>query len=118
MGCVYEWRQNPIEGYRMLLIEAKSHFNHVFAFPRACVIPGFEEELFIPYDNIFEGDDTKGKVLTARVVALHKDYVELDRDVPGFGRTHLVGFPSSHIVVVRPIDIRGHLRSNSGSNCR
>ncbi|KAI8384207.1 hypothetical protein BD560DRAFT_385313 [Blakeslea trispora] len=86
MGCVYEWRQNPIEGYRMLLIEAKSHFNHVFAFPRACVIPGFEEELFIPYDNIFEGDDTKGKVLTARVVALHKDYVELDRDVPGFGR--------------------------------
>ncbi|KAI8330792.1 hypothetical protein EDC96DRAFT_527965 [Choanephora cucurbitarum] len=86
MGCVYEWRQNPIEGYRMLLIDAKSHYNHVFAFPRACVITGFEEKLFIPYDNIFEGDDTKGKVLNARVVALHKDYVELDRDVPGFGR--------------------------------
>ncbi|KAI8066192.1 uncharacterized protein B0P05DRAFT_589783 [Gilbertella persicaria] len=86
MGCALHWRQEPIEGYKMILIDEKTHFNHVFAFPRASVIPGFEEELFVPYNNTFEGDDTKGQVIHARATSIHKDYVEIDREVPGFGQ--------------------------------
>lgn len=86
MGPALSWIEDPIQGYRLVLIEEKSHFNHVFAFPRASVISGFEHELFIPYDNVFSGDETIGKVVRARASAIHEDYVELDRDVPGFGK--------------------------------
>ncbi|KAI8970268.1 hypothetical protein BDF20DRAFT_838639 [Mycotypha africana] len=85
IGASLDWCQNHDENYRMILIEAKSHFNHVFCFPRAAVVGGFEEELFVPYDNLFDGDDTIGKVIQARATAIHEDYVELDREVPGFG---------------------------------
>ena len=39
-------------GYRAVLIERNSHFNHLFAFPRYGVIPGREQMAFIPYNNI------------------------------------------------------------------
>jgi NADH dehydrogenase FAD-containing subunit len=67
------------------VIEVKTHYNHVFAFPRATVIKGFEEELFIPYDNLFEGNDRVGKVVNAKVLAMHAHHVELDREVAEFG---------------------------------
>ncbi|KAG0748828.1 hypothetical protein G6F16_007316 [Rhizopus arrhizus] len=86
MGPTLSWIEDPIKGYRIILIEEKSHFNHVFAFPRASVISGFEHELFIPYDNVFNGDETIGKVLHARASAIYENYVELDREVPGFGK--------------------------------
>lgn len=85
MGPSLSWLEDHIEGYRLVLIEEKTHYNHVFAFPRASVLSGFEDELFIPYDNLFNGDDTIGKVINARATAIHKGYVELDRKVPGFG---------------------------------
>jgi hypothetical protein len=68
------------------LIEEKSHYNHVFAFPRASVLSGFEKDLFVPYDNLFKGDDTLGKVVHARASKIKSDYVELDREVEGFGK--------------------------------
>lgn len=57
----------------------------MFAFPRASVVSGFEKELFVPYDQMFKGDETVGKVVHARATSIHKDYVEIDREVPGFG---------------------------------
>ncbi|ORE01097.1 FAD/NAD(P)-binding domain-containing protein [Rhizopus microsporus var. microsporus] len=86
MGPSLSWLEDHVEGYRLVLIEEKTHYNHVFAFPRASVLSGFEDELFIPYDNLFNGDDTIGRVINARATAIHKDYIELDREVPGFGK--------------------------------
>lgn len=86
MGPSVAWIENPIEGYRIIIIEEKSHFNHVFAFPRASVISGFEHELFIPYDNMFNGDENVGKVIQARVQTIERDHVVLDREVEGFGQ--------------------------------
>ncbi|KAI8639688.1 hypothetical protein BD408DRAFT_371256 [Parasitella parasitica] len=85
MGASLEWCENHQKDYKFILIEAKTHYNHVFAFPRASVITGFEEQLFCPYDNMFLGDDTIGKVINARATEILKDYVQLDRYVPGFG---------------------------------
>ncbi|OAA58895.1 Pyridine nucleotide-disulfide oxidoreductase, FAD/NAD(P)-binding domain protein [Akanthomyces lecanii RCEF 1005] len=39
-------------GYKAVLVERNSHFNHLFAFPRYGVVPGIEHQAFIPYDNI------------------------------------------------------------------
>lgn len=37
-------------GYRVTIIERKSHFNYLFNFPRYSVLAGHEEHAFIPYD--------------------------------------------------------------------
>jgi NADH dehydrogenase FAD-containing subunit len=42
-------------GYRVVLLEKQSHFNHAFAFPRNSVFSGRESKAFIPYDNIADG---------------------------------------------------------------
>lgn len=39
-------------GYRAILIERNSHFNHLFVFPRCGVVSGLEQSAFIPYDGV------------------------------------------------------------------
>ncbi|EFQ96751.1 oxidoreductase [Nannizzia gypsea CBS 118893] len=39
-------------GYRAVLIERNSHFNHLYVFPRFGVVPGMERSAFIPYTGI------------------------------------------------------------------
>ncbi|KAH8699226.1 putative amid-like NADH oxidoreductase [Talaromyces proteolyticus] len=39
-------------GYRVTMIERKSHFNYLFNFPRYSVLAGHEEYAFIPYDTL------------------------------------------------------------------
>ncbi|CDS08253.1 hypothetical protein LRAMOSA02201 [Lichtheimia ramosa] len=85
MGFSLSWRENPPSTHRLILIEVKTHYNWVYAFPRASVKSGFEKELFIPYAGLFGYKDDVGKVVTARVTAIHKNHVELDRHVPEFG---------------------------------
>ncbi|KAJ7228511.1 FAD/NAD-P-binding domain-containing protein [Mycena pura] len=41
------------ETHNTVLVEKNSHFEHIFAFPRASVIPGFEHKAFVPYTNAF-----------------------------------------------------------------
>ncbi|KAI8983481.1 hypothetical protein BDB01DRAFT_722685 [Pilobolus umbonatus] len=84
MGPALSWLADPIEGYRIILIEKNTHYNHVFAYPRACVIPDMERELLIPYTHLFE-DDKVGMVVNARAITINKDHVVLDREVAGFG---------------------------------
>lgn len=85
MGFTLSWKENPPSTHRLILIEVKTHYNWVYAFPRASVKSGFERELFIPYAGLFGYKDDVGKVVTARVTAIHKNHVELDREVPEFG---------------------------------
>ncbi|KAL4993020.1 hypothetical protein BDV10DRAFT_200069 [Aspergillus recurvatus] len=39
-------------GYKAVLIERNSHFNHLYVFPRFGVVPGHEHTAFVPYDGI------------------------------------------------------------------
>ncbi|KAI7866706.1 hypothetical protein BDF14DRAFT_1882258 [Spinellus fusiger] len=81
------WRENPPDTHRLIIIEEKSHFNHVFGFPRASVKTGFERDLFVPYNNFFGGDESIGKVIQAKATKIHAHSVEIDRDIPGFGQS-------------------------------
>ncbi|KAK3831071.1 MAG: hypothetical protein J3R72DRAFT_373455, partial [Linnemannia gamsii] len=70
--------------HRIIIIEKHSHFHYMFAFPRACVIDGWENELFVPYTKLYDSPD-KGQVIQALAINITKTHVELDRSVEGFG---------------------------------
>ncbi|KAG0222331.1 hypothetical protein BGW42_006680, partial [Actinomortierella wolfii] len=70
--------------HRLIVIEKHSHFHYMFAFPRATVISGWENELFIPYTKMFDSPE-QGVVVHAKALSLTKTHVQLDREVPGFG---------------------------------
>ncbi|KAK3812820.1 MAG: hypothetical protein J3Q66DRAFT_269726, partial [Benniella sp.] len=70
--------------HRLIVIEKHSHFHYMFAFPRACVITGWENELFVPFNNVFDSPE-KGQVIQAVATNITKTHVELDRSVEGFG---------------------------------
>lgn len=65
-------------GYRVTMIERKSHFNYLFNFPRYSVLAGHEEYAFIPYD-MMENAAPKGSFRRIR------DAVTSIKD----GRVHL-----------------------------
>ncbi|KAJ1556893.1 Apoptosis-inducing factor 2 [Nowakowskiella sp. JEL0078] len=68
------------EPYRLVIIEPRSHFQYVFAFPRACVLPGFENDLFVPYNKLFDSP-AQGIVVTAKADSITPTHVILDRPV-------------------------------------
>ncbi|KAI8805778.1 hypothetical protein BJ742DRAFT_819133 [Cladochytrium replicatum] len=68
------------KNYRIVIIEKHSHFHYMFAFPRAIVVPGFEDELFVPYDKMFSSP-SEGVFVNALVTKINKNSVELDRGV-------------------------------------
>lgn len=70
--------------FRVLLIEKNSHFQHLFAFPRFAVARGVNtHKAFIPYvPGVFAAAPPgSGSVIQARVTALTKNAVQLDRQV-------------------------------------
>ncbi|KAJ4138745.1 hypothetical protein NW768_002617 [Fusarium equiseti] len=76
-------------GYRVILIERNSHFNHAFGFPRNAVFSGRERHAFISYDNLAKGapdgifqqvrdeviDVTKSHVSTVGGISLPYEYL-------------------------------------------
>ncbi|KAI8893056.1 hypothetical protein BC833DRAFT_609717 [Globomyces pollinis-pini] len=79
-------------GYRIIVIEKHSHAHYMFAFPRAAVISGFEQDLLVPYDNALPSE--QGTVINAAVTKINKDSVELDRSIDGFGQS----IPYSYLI--------------------
>ncbi|KXS16324.1 FAD/NAD(P)-binding domain-containing protein [Gonapodya prolifera JEL478] len=73
------------QSHRVVLIEPRSTFHFAFAFPRAAVLSGFEDSLFIPYDRLFASPED-GLVLRCKAVQVAPDYVVVDRPVQ-LGRT-------------------------------
>ncbi|KAI9006011.1 hypothetical protein BC832DRAFT_523748, partial [Gaertneriomyces semiglobifer] len=69
--------------YRIILIDCHSHFHHIFAFPRAVVMPEVWEDLFVPLNQFADG--AAGQFVHARVTAITPDSVTLDQVVPDFG---------------------------------
>ncbi|CAG8499022.1 9468_t:CDS:2 [Paraglomus occultum] len=68
--------------HRIILIERKTHFWHSVGAPRTVAVNGFESQLLIPYDQLFQNG---GKVINAAAVQLSDNEVTLDKAVDEFG---------------------------------
>ncbi|KAJ1551153.1 hypothetical protein HK096_002844 [Nowakowskiella sp. JEL0078] len=66
--------------YRIVIIEPRSHFQFVFAFPRGCVITGIENDLFVPYNKLFDSPE-QGIVVSAKADSITPTHVILDRPI-------------------------------------
>ncbi|KZV64519.1 FAD/NAD-P-binding domain-containing protein [Peniophora sp. CONT] len=69
-------------GYKVLLVEKQSHFNHLFGFPRVAVVPGFEHMAFVPYTKAFSAlpeGSAEVQVVQARATEVQPDKVVVDR---------------------------------------
>ncbi|THH12756.1 hypothetical protein EW146_g7395 [Bondarzewia mesenterica] len=65
--------------HRTVLVEQNTHFQHLFAFPRYAVVPGYEQQAFIPYTNMFSSSPPDStSVVNARATEIHQDGVALD----------------------------------------
>jgi NADH dehydrogenase FAD-containing subunit len=92
---------NLHDRYRVLLIEKNSHFQHLFAFPRFAVTNKVNtHKAFIPYgDHTFGATPAgSGSFIQARVTALSKSAVHLDRKVNLDGQD-LDAIPYAFLVV-------------------
>ncbi|KAI0536849.1 hypothetical protein GGR58DRAFT_375744 [Xylaria digitata] len=89
--------------HRVLLIEPHSHFHYLFAFPRFSIVPTYEHKAFIPFSGVFAAAPSPDRhhVVRARVSALHKDRVVLDREWQG---VHEI--PYDYLVVATGTNLR------------
>ncbi|KAJ3033626.1 hypothetical protein HK097_004784 [Rhizophlyctis rosea] len=77
-------RTTPLpKGYRLIIIDKNSHFHYQFAFPRASVLDGFENELFIPYTKLFRSAN-EGVVVTGTVTEITPTSVKLSTVIHEF----------------------------------
>ena len=66
-------------GYRVVVVEKNLHLNYLFAFPRFSVVPGYEEQAFLPYDGIAKGaPDGAYKHVQGKVLRVERDRVILE----------------------------------------
>ncbi|TGJ78336.1 hypothetical protein E0Z10_g10430 [Xylaria hypoxylon] len=89
--------------HRVLLIEPHSHFHHLFAFPRFAITPTYEHKAFIPYSGTFASalSPDQHHIVRARVSALHRDRVVLDREWQGVSE-----IPYDYLVVATGTKLR------------
>ncbi|KAI8800397.1 hypothetical protein BJ742DRAFT_686192 [Cladochytrium replicatum] len=112
MNMAKELAANLPSSHRVVIVEANSHFNHLFSFPRFAVLSGHgEEKTFVPYTNLFsQHPPGSGKVVQAKALSVHPfehhrpgspaGYVLLDRAVAledGVDATDKL--PFTHLVV-------------------
>jgi apoptosis-inducing factor 2 len=65
--------------HNIVLVERNSHFQHLFAFPRISVVPGFEQKAFIPYKNAFpDAPAGSTSIVQAAVKGITRDKLNLD----------------------------------------
>ncbi|KAJ9092012.1 hypothetical protein QFC21_006992 [Naganishia friedmannii] len=41
------------KGQRVILLEERSHMAHLYVLPRFAIVPGFEHQAFVPYNDLF-----------------------------------------------------------------
>lgn len=80
-GKVTELIANKMHAtHRTIMVEKNTHFQHLFAFPRFAVVPGYEHKAFIPYSNAFS-DSTppdSTSIVQGKAVELLKDRVVVE----------------------------------------
>ncbi|CBQ69520.1 conserved hypothetical protein [Sporisorium reilianum SRZ2] len=76
--------------HRVVVVEANSHFHHLFTFPRFAVLHrGGEEKALIPYTHAMDAfADGRGRIVHAKALSVHalagdasRGYLQLDRAV-------------------------------------
>ncbi|KAK4553488.1 vacuolar protein sorting/targeting protein PEP1 [Recurvomyces mirabilis] len=96
-----ELAQNANSRFHVVLTEANSHFQHLFAFPRFAVATGVEtHKAFIPYKPGTFRDCSEGSatIIQARAIDLTNNEVKLDRMVEFEGR-QVDSLPYSYLVI-------------------
>ncbi|KAF9257141.1 FAD/NAD(P)-binding domain-containing protein [Marasmius fiardii PR-910] len=77
------------EGWRIILVDRNTHFNHVYVMPRLAVLPGHENKAFIPYTRVFWKNtplrESPHILLHAHVVSVHPHHVILSKAFPEQG---------------------------------
>ncbi|GAA6037498.1 hypothetical protein JCM8097_008218 [Rhodosporidiobolus ruineniae] len=75
-------------GYRVVVIDRQSHFNHLYLHPRVSIVPGHAEKVFIPFTSVIPKPNennpstlSRHVLVHASVVSITEDYVEVDRDL-------------------------------------
>ncbi|KAJ6520876.1 FAD/NAD-P-binding domain-containing protein [Mycena vulgaris] len=69
--------------HQVIVVEKNSHIQHLFAFPRISVVPGFEQKAFIPFTDAFHAAPRCSTSVVRGVV----EAVLPDRVVLGDGRS-------------------------------
>ncbi|KAG8215634.1 hypothetical protein J3R82DRAFT_7504 [Butyriboletus roseoflavus] len=62
-------------GWRVVLVDRNSHFNHVYNLPRYTVLPGHEHKAFIPYDNLFSSPSHLHKRVHGTITSFHPHHI-------------------------------------------
>lgn len=72
-------------GWRVVVIERNTHFNHLYAFSRVSVLPGHEHKPFIPYTNLLlaeqevaEARSSKCRISGSPHLLLHANITKLE----------------------------------------
>lgn len=73
--------------HRVVVIEANSHFHHLFTFPRFAVLHrGGEEKALIPYSHALDSASGRASIVHAKALSIHanaddpsRGYLKLDR---------------------------------------
>lgn len=77
------------EGWRVVLVDRNTHFNHVYVMPRLAVLPGHENKAFIPYTRVFWKNtplrESPHVLLHAHVLSIHPDHAILSKAFPEHG---------------------------------
>ncbi|KAK1224814.1 hypothetical protein PQX77_012268 [Marasmius sp. AFHP31] len=77
------------EGWRVVLVDRNTHFNHVYVMPRLAVLPGHENKAFVPYTRVFWKNNTIKEsphvLLHASVVSVHPNHAILSKAFPEHG---------------------------------
>ncbi|KAI2625590.1 FAD/NAD(P)-binding domain-containing protein [Hypoxylon sp. NC1633] len=92
----------PDSGFRVVVVEPRSHFHFTWVLPRFCVVEGHEHKAFIPYGGYLpagslspkdqEGEGEGGRVtwVQDRVKAIERDRVRLQGGGPDIPYAFLV----------------------------
>ncbi|KAH9915636.1 iron uptake cluster protein [Amylocystis lapponica] len=76
------------QGWRVVVVDRNSHFNHLFALPRYSIVSGYEHKAFIPYTTtMFRAQEASvpSLFLHAQATALSPHSVTLSRAFPEHG---------------------------------
>ncbi|GAA5846077.1 hypothetical protein JCM11251_003703, partial [Rhodosporidiobolus azoricus] len=76
------------QGFRVVVIDRQSHFNHLYLHPRFSIVPGHAEKVFIPYTGTLPTETPKDGaplerhvMIHAAVTSINEDFIEIDRDL-------------------------------------
>ncbi|KAL0565631.1 hypothetical protein V5O48_016390 [Marasmius crinis-equi] len=80
---------NLPEGWRIVLVDRNTHFNHVYVMPRLAVLPGHENKAFLPYTRVFWKNnpirESPHVLLHAHVLSVHPHHAILSKAFPEHG---------------------------------